>query len=84
MLNGINMSKVDWISKFEEFLIENNCYSEFVVRLLEERKKSLSEYIDDSFYKGHLVICAFLFNSFFWQSLHFKWTDRFHEILRDN
>lgn len=78
------MSKVDWVSKFEEFLIENNCYSQFVTKLFEWHKKSLSEYINDSIYKQELVLRAFPFNSVFWQNLHFIWTETFTKVLRDN
>lgn len=84
MINGLSMSKIDWVSKFEEFLIENDCYSEFVIRLLEHSNKSLSEYINDSIYKQDLVIRAFSWGKPFWSDIHFKWSDRFNEILKDN
>lgn len=83
MINGFVMSKIDWMSKFEEFLIENNCYSEFVVRLLERSNRTLSEHIDITYYKELLIDCAFLWDELYWSDLSIKWTERVENILKN-
>ena len=47
---------------FEKFLIDNNCYSQFVINLLESSNRTLDEYLDNhvSTHSYFLIDIAFM------------------------
>lgn len=44
---------------FEQFLINNNCYSEFITNLLEKKQLTLNEYFSQNNSPSLLVLNAF-------------------------
>ena len=70
--------------QFEEFLIKNNCYSEFITNLLEQNNETFNECLDRilkyTYYlrERELVNYAFTWNHteqkfWFWNNLDEKW-----------
>lgn len=65
---------------FIEFLLENDCYSQFVTNLLELRNVSLEEYLNWNYYSGELMNWAFTWSRTkekhqFWMNLNYKWKE---------
>lgn len=75
------MHKIDWASKFEEFLIENNCYSEFVINLLEYQNMTLSEYVKSEESPYRLIFSAFIWDKSIWAKLNSKWREYVNSIF---
>lgn len=79
------MLAIDWTSKIEDFLLDNNCYAEFIDRLLDYMRMSLPEYINflierfagienDFEPMYYLVGHAFIWDDFsYWADIHRKW-----------
>ena len=70
---------------FIEFLLDNNCYSQFVTNLLELRNISLEEYLNWNYCSGELINWAFTWNRTkekhqFWMNLNYKW----RKLLKNN
>lgn len=78
------ISKQDILDLFEQFLIDNNCYSEFITNLLEQNNETFNEHVDrilkDTYYliERELVNYAFTWNLteqkfWFWNKLDEQW-----------
>lgn len=72
---------INWLDEFEKFLMDNDCYSQFTSKLL-ENGKTLSEYVDTRCknYKSfkyslyYLVSGAFVWDDYIhWNLIHDKW-----------
>lgn len=64
--------------RFEKFLLENNCYSQFVTNLLEQKNLTIPEFIESEPDPRLLVMHAFVWNrtpegADFWLEIFHKW-----------
>lgn len=62
---------INWLDEFEEFLLDNDCYSQFISRLLEDGR-TLSEYVenrlknvDKGWFIQNFILGAFIWDNSF-------------------
>lgn len=58
------MGNIDIEERFVDFLLENNCYSQFVTNLLEQKRLTIEEYIAKS--SSHYDIYFLVSDAFNW------------------